>query len=113
MITQPCFVAYDAANCEYEWFATFPQAVAWLKEANDEGISDETMEGLSFIARITHRTGFVETDNRKNYREHTDGRPVDCDEEEWPYDEWDYVGKVVFVPVIPPSITESESEGQP
>lgn len=99
-MTRLNFVAYDAANCEYEWFETFEQAAAWLKEANSEGISEEAIEGLSFIAQITHRTGFVETDNQKNYHEHTEGCPADCDEEEWPYDsEWDFVGNVIFVPV--------------
>ncbi len=96
------FVAYEASNSDYEWFETLEQAVAWLREANSEGISEETIEGLSFIAHITHRTGFIETDRQKNYHEHTEECPSDCEEEEWPYSsDWELVGKMIFVSTVP------------
>ena len=84
------FVAYDA-DSGYETFETFDEAQAWLREMNDDGLSDEAIEGYSYIAAITHRTAVEIVDRRSEYEEEA---------LEWPYsDEWEWVGKLIFVPV--------------
>lgn len=95
------WVAYDAPNGDTETFATYEEAKAWLDERNDEGISEETEQGYSYIAKITHRTAMEVTDTKENYHQHDDSCPDDCDKEAWPYDDdFDYVGQVHMVPVI-------------
>ena len=94
------FIAYDAGNCESETFATFEEAQNWLRESDSKGISPETQEGYSYIAKVTHRSYSIITDRKANYHEHTDSCPKDCDEEEWPYDsDYDEVGRVSYVPI--------------
>ena len=44
------FVAYDAANGDYEEFETLKEAEDWLKEGDGEGISDEACCGQNYIA---------------------------------------------------------------
>ena len=94
------YIAFDATNYEYEPCNTFDEAKKWLRENDCEGISEETMEGGDFIAKITHRSKYTETDRKEDYHEHTDACPEDCAEEEWPFDDaWDVVGKVEMVEV--------------
>lgn len=97
------WVAYDAANGETEIFATLEKAESWLDECSDGGIAEETEQGYSYIAKITHRSAMEITDRKENYHQHTDscGALTDeCDEETWPYGgEYDYIGRVYMVPV--------------
>jgi viroplasmin and RNaseH domain-containing protein len=94
------YIAFYACECEFETFETFEEAKKWLRENDYEGISEEAMEGGDFIAKITHRSKYTETDRKEDYHEHTDACPEDCTEEEWPFDDaWDVVGKVEMVEV--------------
>ena len=101
------YVAFYSDNHEHETFETFNQAKKWLEEGYAEGLPEEASR--DFIAKITHRAKFVETDNKKNYpclrrplelAECSGCEKLDeyCDgTEEWPYDsDWDYVGKIEF-----------------
>lgn len=93
------YVAYDAVNGDEEFFESFDEAKAWLVDSCDEGIGEETEQGYSFIARITHHTAMEIIDRKENYHQHTDDCPDDCNEEEWPYDsDYDYAGRVYMVP---------------
>lgn len=87
------YVAYDAANGEYEEFETLKEAEDWLKEGDGEGIFDEACRGQNYIAEIQYRSVVTKTDEKENYHVHTDKCPEDCDEEEWPYsDDFDWIG---------------------
>jgi hypothetical protein len=91
------YVAFFAANCESETFETFEAAEKWLTDGydSDEGYSEETMNGFDYIAEITHRSKFTETDKKENYHEHNDDCAEDCDEEEWPYNNlFDVIGGI-------------------
>lgn len=109
------FVAYEATSGEIEEFETFEDAEAFLEECNDEGISEETEQGLSFIARITHRSAMDITDRKENYHKHNDACPEDCAEEEWPYDtDYDVVGRMYMQSIdesIPPEPKTCETCG--
>ncbi len=93
------FIAYDASNCEYEPCTTLEEAKKWLRENDCDGISEEAMDGNDFIAKVTHRSKYTETDRREDYHFHTDACPEDCTEEEWPYADWDTVGQIEMVSV--------------
>ena len=94
------WLAFDSDAYEDDTFETLEEAKAWLTENNEEGIGEGAMSGRSFIAKITHRTKFTETDQKENYHEHTDACPEDCGEETWPYDpDFENVGKLDFVEV--------------
>lgn len=95
------WIAYDAANGETEGFETYDEAASWLvNECNDEGIAEETERGLSYIAKVTHRTAMDVIDRKEDYHEHNESCPEDCIEEEWPYDsEFDHVGRIYLVEV--------------
>lgn len=87
------FVAYDAANGDYEEFETLKEAEDWLTEGDGEGISDEACCGQNYIAEIQYRSVVSKIDEKSNYHVHTDECPDDCDEEEWPYDDdFDWIG---------------------
>lgn len=101
------FVAYYAIENEYEIFPTFGEAEKWLQEfySSDEGISEDSINGNDYIAKITHVSNFIETDNKKNYPclmskdycEHDDTCDENCDGEEWPYDsKYDFIGHIEF-----------------
>jgi hypothetical protein len=94
------WLAYDAGQGETETFETYEKAVSWLDECNDEGISQDTELGYSYIAKITHRTAMEITDRKEDYHQHDDSCTDECDEETWPYDpEFDYIGRVYMVPL--------------
>ena len=97
---QDKYIAHSAIDCETETFKTWEEANKWLMdgyEDADEGFSEETMGGFDYIAEITHRSNFTETDKRENYHKHTDDCPEDCDKEEWPHNsDFDYVGKITL-----------------
>jgi len=99
MKTQPKFVAYEATENEYALFDSHEAATAWLLASDGyDGISEETENGDSYIAQITHRTRLEVTDRKENYHEHGDDCDLqECDLQEWPYeDKFNYVGKVKF-----------------
>jgi viroplasmin and RNaseH domain-containing protein len=63
------YVAYYAANHEYEQFAELETAEAWLREQHDsdvayEGYTDETLDGQDFIATVTSRSRLNEETGR-------------------------------------------------
>ena len=92
------YVAYCAVDGEYETFKTFEAARKWLIDDADhsEGIPEESMDGFDYIAKITHRTKFVETESAKDYWKY-EGEEGWEDKEEWPYDnEFDFVGKLIM-----------------
>jgi len=91
------YVAFYAANCETQTFETFEEAEKWLKDGYgndiDDGYSEETMNGFDYIAKLTHRSKFIETDNSKNYWKYEDEEG----KEEWPYDnDFDFVGYIAL-----------------
>nr|MDA3940469.1 hypothetical protein [Spirochaetia bacterium] len=63
------YMAFFAANCEIDTFETFEAAEKWLTDGydndSDEGYSEETMNGFDYIAKITHRSKFTETDKKE------------------------------------------------
>ncbi len=95
------YIAFYACNCETETFKTHEEAEKWLTEcwelAVDDGYSEETMYGADYIATITHRSKFIETDKKENYHEHDDNCSEECNLEEWPHnDDFDSVGNIVL-----------------
>ena len=99
---QKNYIAYSSEFCEYEEFDTFEEAEAWLKEtwddirSNGEGY-DPSIDGGDYIAKITHRSTFVETDNADNYCSLVCGDcdNPECDSEQRPYgSEIERVGEI-------------------
>ena len=91
------FVAYDAANGDYEEFDDIQSAKDWLTENDGEGISEEAENGANYIAEIKYRSKVFVVDTPDNYHVHTDECTEDCPEEEWPYDdEFSFIGKHVY-----------------
>ena len=87
------YVAYDAANGEYEEFETLREAEEWLTDGDAEGISEEACNGQNYIAEIQYRSTVTITDRKEDYHVHTDECMEDCNEEEWPYcDDFDLIG---------------------
>jgi hypothetical protein len=97
------YVAHYGANNDTETFQTFEQAEKWLKDQWDEdaseGYSEESCNGKDYIARITHISKFVETQNKEKdgykWNEEESGFFIDGnpDEEEWTY-EFDSIGEI-------------------
>jgi hypothetical protein len=98
---KPRFVTYEAENSDYEFHDTLGEALKYLNDADySEGFSTEAMEGENFIAEITHRSKFTETENREAYHVHTEEcEKNNCQLEEWPYGNWDFVGDLTYEPV--------------
>lgn len=91
------YVAYDAANGEYEEFKTVKEAEDWLTENDYESISDEACDGRNYIAEIQYRSVVTKIAEKSDYHVHTDDCPEDCDGEEWPFDDdFDWVGCQTF-----------------
>jgi hypothetical protein len=95
------YVAFEAENHDFETFDTFEDAKKWLDDYGEGcDITEGAMTGDNFIAKITHRSKYIVTDEKKNYHQHTDECPEDCDGEEWPYDsDFDSVGNIIYEPV--------------
>lgn len=95
------YVAYYAADNEFEFFETFEKAKEWLIDYDhQDGFAEETEKGQNFIAKITHISKVNVTAKKEDYHVHTEECPNDCDEEEWPYSEdWSYIGEVEYVPL--------------
>ena len=87
------YIAYDAANGEYQEFRTIKEAEEWLKEGGYDGISEEAVEGRNYIAEIQYKSVVNVIDEKSNYHVHTEECSENCDEEEWPYnDDFDWMG---------------------
>ena len=89
------YVIYDSSDAEHEELLTFDKAKQYLKEIHeaylcDDGIDEYVCEGGDYIAKITHRSKFIVTDEKSNYD----------DPKEWPHsDSFDRVGYVEMVEV--------------
>ena len=93
------YLAFSSVNQEYDFFETFEQAEQYLKEGYEEGIPDEAVNGEDFIAKITHRSKFNETDRKENYKyiDEDDIPEDDTESEAWPYsNEFDVIGDISF-----------------
>ena len=99
---QKKYIAYSSEFCEYEEFDTSEEAEVWLGKtweeikSNGEGY-DPSMEGGDYIAEITHRSEFVETDKKSNYCqiECSECKKEECDGEKRSYDsEFEKVGHI-------------------
>jgi len=91
------YVAFYAANCESETFETFEEAEKWLTDGYendiDEGYPEETLNGFDYIAKITHRSKFTETDNSDDYWKYEEEEGKD----EWPHDNaFDLIGNITL-----------------
>jgi hypothetical protein len=91
------FIAYSAQTYEQEFFETHEEALEWLKKsdlegAEIEGFALEVSDGGSFIAKITHRSQYIEDDTKENYCHCED---EDCENEHWDYSQ-DSVGHIEY-----------------
>ena len=91
------FIAYSAQIDEQEFFETHEEALEWLKKsdlegAEIEGFSLEVSDGGSFIAKITHRSQYVEEENKEDFCHCED---EDCENEHWDYSQ-DSVGHIEY-----------------
>lgn len=102
------YLAYYGASGEYEMFQTFEAAEKWLKEQWDEdaceGYSEESCNGGDYIAKITHRSLFVEIENRDKdgykWNEEASGYFIDGnpDKTQWPY-AYESIGKIELIEI--------------
>jgi hypothetical protein len=97
------YVAYYKANNDIEEFETFEKAENWLQECYREdaveGYSEESCSQGDFIAHITHRSMFVQTDSKDKYKWCKDKHGYfNEDGEEW-YSEYDAVGEIQLLKV--------------
>jgi hypothetical protein len=98
------YLAFYSEESEFQLCETYEEAEEWLRDWYDEGFPEETMKGNDFIAKVTHRSKFTETDRKENYKYvYEDDIPEDDDESEcWPHDsDIDIVGKLTFEQVEP------------
>jgi hypothetical protein len=92
------FIAYSAQIDEQEFFETHEEALEWLKKSDlegteiEEGFALEVSAGGSFIAKITHRSQYIEDDNKENYCQCED---ENCENEHWDYSH-DSVGHIEY-----------------
>ena len=95
------WVAYDVDAGDFETFATFVEAEKWLLEGqNQDGIGECFMDGSCWIAKITHRSKFIKTDQKEDYAEG-----------EWPYDpDWDYIGVPALEALLDPAQADALRE---
>lgn len=95
------YVAYDAANGEYEEFKTFEEARDWLKEGDGEGISEEACNGQNWIAEIQYVSEVTKVDDKSNYQfNEEEDQWLNADGEEWPVsDDFDWIGDHHYVKV--------------
>lgn len=88
------YLAYDAANGEYEQFKTLKEAKDWLTENDGEGISEEAQNGQNWIAEIQYQSVVTKIEDRDDYCQcDLDNEDCSCGKEEWPYsDEFAWIG---------------------
>ena len=103
------YVAYDAANGEYEEFKTLKEAKDWLTDGDGEGISEEACNGQNWIAEIQYVSEVTKIDDKSNYHENEDGELVNDDGKEWPLsDDFDWLGSHHYVKIDWDSISEAK-----
>ncbi len=110
------YVAFYAEANEYGEFKSAVDAKKWLIEYDEQdGIADSTVDGESYIAKITHRSSVKKTHERKDYCVCSYTDPCTCgNEEEWGYNkEYEWVGIVKYderpSPEIDKAVAEIES----
>lgn len=82
------YVAYDAANGEYDVFETVKEASDWLKENDGKGISPEACDGDNWIAEIQYKSVVSKIEDRSDYCEcDLDKGDCTCGKDEWPFNE--------------------------
>ena len=94
------YLAFDAANNEYEEFDTIEEARAWLKDGFLDQSEGYHPDAESFaIYEIKERVKIIVTDRKENYMyENEEDIPEGSDEDAWPYDNaFDYVCKHEFI----------------
>ena len=100
------YVAYDAANGDYEEFKSLKEANDWLTDMDGEGISEEAVNGQNWIAEIQYRSVVTQIEDKGDYctcddetfvPDHDDRCSVCGKEERWPYpDEFDYIANHTY-----------------
>lgn len=102
---QDKFVAYYAAEHEFETCLTFSAACDWLREKykkdGPEGFSEETIDHRDFVAEISHRSKYIEKAKRDDFKwDEQAGGYFNEDNEEWVYgDEFESIGDIELEPV--------------
>jgi len=96
------FIAYYAADNIIEKFETFELAKNWLEDmwredGTEEGFADETINSQDFIAKVTHKSKFIITHKKEDYKENEDGCLVDKEGDFYPVSEtFDQAGDIVL-----------------
>lgn len=87
------YIAYNSGDGQYEEFKTFEEAKSWLTDNDEEGISQEAIDGENYIAEIQYRSVVTIIDDKKDYCTcDLDNEDCKCGKEEWPYSsEFDYI----------------------
>lgn len=103
------FIAYDAASGEYEKFRTLKEAEDWLTEGDEEGISEESVNGENWIAEIQYVSKVTPVEYKSDYCQcDLDTEDCHCGKDEWPYDDaWDWVAEHSYVKIEWDKIEES------
>ena len=102
------YIAHHAVLNETEFFETEEEAIFRLAEWHDEeraeeGYSHESCDGKDYIAKITHRSKYIETDNIKKYKwDEEEQEYIDDGGNIWNYlDEFDSIGEVIIEKINP------------
>jgi hypothetical protein len=83
------YVAHYAETGESESFDTIKEAEDWLREKDEEELSEETIDGKNYIAEVKFISNCPLIDSKENYPEG-----------EWPYsDEFDTVHEIKYIPI--------------
>lgn len=94
------YVAYYCADNLMQKFETVEEAKKWLNDLYgddaDEGVAEETIRGLDFIAKIEYTSKYTVTDKKENYKLNEEGDLVNKDGDEWVH-KGDYIGDVELV----------------
>ena len=82
------YIAHNAGDYEFEEFDNIEDAENHLRECEEEGFSEEFINGRSYIAEVILTSGVNILETKQEY--HNKG-------EEWPYDDdWSWMGEAVF-----------------
>lgn len=83
------YVAYDAANSDYEWFETVEEAKKWLTHDDGDGISEEACNGQNFISEIQYRSVVTKIEDRDDYCkcENMEDEECVCNKQAWEHSE--------------------------
>jgi hypothetical protein len=91
------WIAHSAVYCETEEFDDFESAKRWLEKCwsddNDGYVSDESVDGRDWIAKITHCSTYIIDGKKEDYTENEEGELFDSYGEPYPVsDEFDCYG---------------------